>query len=195
MKFKKKKVVKYRGSKTHGGGAMKKRRGAGNRGGRGMAGSGKRGDAKNPTTQKIKRYFGKYGFSSIKKTRTNKLKSINVERLQNILPRLLEKKQAEKKNNVVFVDLKNLGYGKLLGSGNIKSKVEINVDFASKKAIEKVQSKGGKVNVLVVKQEKPKKEVKKKPKEEVVEELVKEEVKKEKSEEKVEEKPKKEVKE
>ena len=39
-----KKVGKYRGSKTHGGGHMKKRRGAGNRGGRGMAGTGKRAD-------------------------------------------------------------------------------------------------------------------------------------------------------
>ena len=47
---KSKKKLKYRGSKTHGCGSMKKRRGAGHRGGRGAAGSGKRGD-----TKKIKR--------------------------------------------------------------------------------------------------------------------------------------------
>ena len=58
-----KKVKKYRGSKTHGGGSMKKRRGAGNRGGRGNAGSGKRGDAKKGRyVGKIKHYFGKRGF-------------------------------------------------------------------------------------------------------------------------------------
>ena len=42
-----KKVRKYRGSKTHGGGHMKKRRGSGNRGGFGKAGTGKRADQKN----------------------------------------------------------------------------------------------------------------------------------------------------
>ncbi|MBD3259575.1 50S ribosomal protein L15, partial [Candidatus Woesearchaeota archaeon] len=41
MKRKSKKVKKMRGSKTHGGGNMR-RRGAGNRGGRGNAGTGKR---------------------------------------------------------------------------------------------------------------------------------------------------------
>src|SRR3989338_2045713 len=46
---KQKKVVRYRGSHTHGGGAKKKRRGAGNRGGRGMAGSGKRAGQIKPT--------------------------------------------------------------------------------------------------------------------------------------------------
>ena len=51
-----------RGSKTHGCGSMKKRRGAGNRGGRGMAGTGKRADQNKPSIWKNKKYFGKYGF-------------------------------------------------------------------------------------------------------------------------------------
>ena len=42
MANKRKKVNKYRGHTTHGGGHRKKRRGAGSRGGRGRAGSGKR---------------------------------------------------------------------------------------------------------------------------------------------------------
>ena len=40
------KRVRQRGSKTHGWGAKKKHRGKGNRGGKGMAGSGKRADSK-----------------------------------------------------------------------------------------------------------------------------------------------------
>src|SRR3989338_8460072 len=40
--IRRKKVVKYRGSRSHGGGSGKKRRGAGSRGGKGMAGTGKR---------------------------------------------------------------------------------------------------------------------------------------------------------
>ena len=45
---------------------MKKRRGAGNRGGRGMAGSGKRADQKKPTILKLygSSYFGKRGEKS-----------------------------------------------------------------------------------------------------------------------------------
>ena len=39
--YKRKKVTKYRGSVTHGGGSRKKRRGAGSIGGRGNAGTGK----------------------------------------------------------------------------------------------------------------------------------------------------------
>jgi len=74
MKFKRKKVTKQRGSKTHGWGAMKKHRGAGNRGGRGMAGTGKRGDAKKPSIQKNKKYFGKYGFKSLKKRKIENYK-------------------------------------------------------------------------------------------------------------------------
>lgn len=66
MIIKRKKSERYRGSQTHGGGAKKKRRGAGNRGGRGMAGSGKRADQKKPTILKNygNSYFGKRGFSS-----------------------------------------------------------------------------------------------------------------------------------
>ena len=62
---KRKKVTKQRGSKTHGWGSMKKHRGAGNRGGRGKAGTGKRADTKKPTIINLfgaKGYFGKKGF-------------------------------------------------------------------------------------------------------------------------------------
>ncbi len=161
--FKRKKPSRLRGSKTHGYGAMKKHRGAGSRGGRGMAGSGKRGDAKKPSINKDKNYFGKHGFKSIK-ARTNNVKKVNIDKLEQMLPKLFENKQAEKKGNIIFIDLKKLGCDKLLGSGKIKSKLEINVDYASKKAVEKIAKAGGKVNVLVVKKEKPKKEEKKKEK-------------------------------
>ena len=52
MKIKKgKKSVKMRGKKmgSHGGGARKKRKGSGHRGGKGMSGSGKRSDQKKNT--------------------------------------------------------------------------------------------------------------------------------------------------
>ena len=57
---KRKKDSRARGQWTHGGGSKKKRRGAGNRGGRGHSGSGKRGDAKKQIYLKKKNYFGKF---------------------------------------------------------------------------------------------------------------------------------------
>ena len=51
-----KKVGKYRAKTTHGGGHRKKRTGAGSRGGRGLAGSGKRAGHQ---VQKIWKRFGK----------------------------------------------------------------------------------------------------------------------------------------
>ena len=49
---KRKKNTRMRAKTTHGYGSMKKNRGAGNRGGRGMAGSGKRADQIKPTILK-----------------------------------------------------------------------------------------------------------------------------------------------
>ncbi len=173
MKFKKKKIKKQRGSKTHGYGSMKKHRGAGNRGGRGLAGTGKRGDAKKPSINK-KRYFGKYGFKGKKR---KKRKIINIKDIEQILPKLVEKKQAEKKGNTFIIDLKKLGYDKLLSGGNVKNKLEIGVDFASKNAIEKIQKNNGKVNILKGKKAKKEKERaknKEEPSEEKTEEKEKE---------------------
>ena len=127
MTYKRSKSSRHRGSHTHGGGAMKKRRGAGSRGGRGNAGSGKRGDVKKPSYWKDKNYFGKQGFSPINK------KVVNAINLSD-----LDKYEGE-------VNLKEMGYHKLLGAGNLTKKLTIKVDYASKKAVEKVESAGGKV--------------------------------------------------
>jgi large subunit ribosomal protein L15 len=146
MMQKRKKVSKYRGSKTHGCGSMKKRRGAGNRGGRGMAGSGKRADQKKPSILKEygSSYFGKKGFASKNK---EKIRSINVGDLENKLITLLKKELAKNENGIIKIDLSKLKFNKLLGAGKITRKFEINVDQASKMAIEKIEKIGGKVNV------------------------------------------------
>lgn len=138
MRFKRKKVRKYRGSKTHGGGSMKKRRGSGHRGGRGMAGTGKRADTKKPTIINLygNDYFGKFGFTS--KSRV-KIKAINIGKLQELYEKGIVK------NDII---LSELGYNKLLGSGLVNIKFNIKVDFASKGAIEKIKKAGGNVEVL-----------------------------------------------
>lgn len=129
-----KKLSRMRGSGTHSGGDKKKRRGAGHRGGRGRAGSGKRGDAKKPRYWKAGR-AGPKGFIS---RNTVKVKAINTGDIN----LLVENKKIEKK-----IDLGSLGYTKLLSKGSLKYPIEITVDAATPKAIEKVTAAGGKVNV------------------------------------------------
>ncbi len=127
-----KKVKKYRGSRTHGGGSRKKRRGSGNRGGYGNAGTGKRADHKKFTILKEHglAYFGKRGFK--RKALTKKIKAINISQLPEN-PKL---------------NLKELGFNKLLGKGSPKLKYQITVDSCSRKAKEKIEKAGGQVTTL-----------------------------------------------
>lgn len=143
---KRKKVVKYRGSHTHGGGAKKKRRGAGNRGGRGMAGSGKRADQKKQSILKLygKEYFGKKGFK-IPQKKKKILKAINLSYLEEILKDLLDKRLIKREGEKYHIKLKEVGYDKLLGTGKATKELHVIAKHFSKKAKEKIESKKGSV--------------------------------------------------
>ena len=142
---KRKKVVKYRGSLTHGGGAKKKRRGAGHRGGRGMAGSGKRADQKKPTILKLygSSYFGKRGFR-VPGKKNNKFEPVNLGYLNQILADLLQEGKIKKEGNKYIVELNKIGYHKVLGKGDITNQVHI-IGKVSSKAKEKIEAKKGSV--------------------------------------------------
>jgi len=142
---KRKKNSRQRGSKTHGWGAMKKHRGAGNRGGRGMAGTGKRSDSKKPSIWN-KRYFGKRGFKS--KKQGAKIKSFNLLDIEDNLDSLLKNKIIVKENDFYNIDAQKLGFNKLLSSGKVMNKLKIKVVFASKNAINKVKAAGGEVSLV-----------------------------------------------
>jgi large subunit ribosomal protein L15 len=138
---KRKKVSRYRGSMTHGCGSKKKRRGSGNKGGKGMAGSGKRSDSKKPTIWKEK-YFGKRGFVS---KNARDIKVINISYLDENIARLSSQNLVNKEGEFFSVDLKKLGFDKLLSSGKATNKYKIKTRYASKKAIEKIKKNGGEV--------------------------------------------------
>ena len=122
-----KKISRQRGSKTHGCGSKKKARGSGNRGGTGMAGTGKRAQQKKPTILKyFPDYFGKHGFNSIRRIESN---VINIKDLPS-------KEE---------VNLTDLGYDKLLSQGTPKIKYKITVSSCSPKAKEKIEKAGGSV--------------------------------------------------
>ena len=142
--YKRKKNTRQSGSKTHGWGAKKKHRGAGNRGGRGMAGSGKRADTTKPSLWK-KKYFGKFGFK--KKNVREKIKAINISYLEEKLNSLLNKKLISKEGDFYIIDTGKLGFNKLLSQGKVLNKFKIKVPYASKKAIEKVKNSGGEINL------------------------------------------------
>lgn len=167
------KVKKFRGSRTCGGGSHKKRRGAGHRGGRGNAGVHKHKYLKFLKLEKLGLYeFGKHGFTrpravveevSREKTLKQRLRElreqgkldektyrilksrseINVGDLDTIVETLATLGLAEKREGKFFIDLSNLGYSKLLGSGSVNRAIEVKVENATAKAVEKLKAAGG----------------------------------------------------
>ncbi len=139
-----KKVVKYRGQTSHGCGHHKKRRGAGSRGGRGRAGSGKRAGHK-----KYGIVLGRHGF--IPRRSFGAGQAINLSYFtENRLLQLVKEGEISKKDDVYQVNLNQLGYDKLLSTGVITVKVAFIVKYCSKKASEKVSSTGGNVKLITV---------------------------------------------
>jgi large subunit ribosomal protein L15 len=149
--YKRKKNSRLRGSKTHGWGAMKKHRGAGNRGGRGKAGTGKRGDSKKPSIWANPRYFGKYGFIPKNSVKYN---PVNISFLEEKLASLVASGMAKESSGGYAVNLKELGFNKLLSGGKATRKYVITAPYASKNAVEKIRSAGGDVVGLLAKREK-----------------------------------------
>ncbi|MBD3263275.1 50S ribosomal protein L15 [Candidatus Woesearchaeota archaeon] len=134
-----------RGSRTHGWGEGKKHRGAGSRGGRGRAGTGKRGAQKlTKYLSKKQKTIGKVGFRQ-RKPKTKKLNPINLRDIEQKLDKWLANKQITKKGDVFVVDLKKLGYTKVLSQGKITKKIKLICNKASKAAKEKVKAAGGEI--------------------------------------------------
>lgn len=139
---KRKKNSRQRGSHTHGWGSKKKHRGAGNRGGRGMAGSGKRADTIKPSLWK-ERYFGKRGF--VKKGILRGIMQVNIMNIEENFHKLLKDKIISKEGDTYIFDISKAGYNKLLGNGKVTRKYRIRAEHASKSVVEKIKKAGGEV--------------------------------------------------
>jgi len=133
-----KKAVGQRGKTNHGHGARKKWKKSGHKGGIGMAGTGKRADHKKTLINKLygNDYFGKQGITSRGTEKDRRLK-VNVGDIERNL----------KKFKVVegWIDLSNV---KILGKGEITSKVKIKALEASKTAAEKIRGAGGELKLV-----------------------------------------------
>src|SRR3989344_1914455 len=141
--YKRKKVGKYRGGSTHGGGARKKRRGAGSRGGRGNAGSGKRAGHMRMRYVKAGHILGKHGFTS---KNVSVVKAVNLSYFtSDRVAKLVKQGKAHKEGNVYAINLAELGYNKLLGTGTTSVKLKLTVESCSAGVAEKISESGGEV--------------------------------------------------
>lgn len=125
---KEKKHRKFRGRRTYHG-SHKKARGGGNRGGRGKAGL-----HKHKWSYVVKYepdHFGKVGF---RPPRQREVKSINLSELDKIA----------KEKNLEKINVLELGYEKVLGTGNLSKPLTIEAKIFSKKALKKIEEAGGK---------------------------------------------------
>lgn len=138
---KSKKSKKWRGNTTHGHGARKKWRGSGQRGGVGMAGTGKRADQRKSLILKLfgNNYFGKQGITS-RNTKKKENDVMNLLYIQKNIDSLL-KKYGKGKELV-------LSNYKILGEGELKEKITIKARAFSESAKEKIESAGGKAIII-----------------------------------------------
>ena len=146
------------GRRGKGWGFHKKHRGKGSHGGKGMAGTGKKGGAKITfRTKYFPDYFGKHGFVSQKKLKS-KIEPINLNEIAEKLNILIKKGEAKKTSSGIEIKMKNY---KVLGAGECTEKLIITCFDCSKSAKEKIEKAGGKVvliNLSDVKKEEIKKE-------------------------------------
>jgi len=137
MPHKLRKTRKYRGSRTHGWGRIGQHRGAGCRGHRKV---GRHKHLWSYVAAHEPNYFGKHGFNSPQSIHL-KENLINISTLDEIS----EKISVEKEKGKLYVDLTNLGFTKLLGTGKLTKKLTVNVPSCSKSAADKIKRAGGEV--------------------------------------------------
>jgi len=136
------KKKRQRGSRTHGGGSHKNRRGAGHRGGRGAAGRDK---------HEFHNYepLGKHGF-----TRPDKVKddvvTVDVQKLDEDAALLAAEGVAEETDGGYAIDARDVAEDghdadavKVLGSGQVRNELDVVADAFSASAREKLAEAGG----------------------------------------------------
>lgn len=128
------------GSRTRGRG-HKKGRGAGLRGGRGNAGCHK---TKRIMYERVGRVWGAHGFKR-PQTVVKANNAINLKAIEESAIEWVDQGNASKKGKTITIDLKKMGYDKLLGTGVPSQAYKITISAASAKAVEKVEAAGGEI--------------------------------------------------
>lgn len=87
-------------------------------------------------------YVGKKGFTSVGQKK-GEGSVLNIGQLSAMVDRLISEKKAQVEGPKVSVNLTQLGFAKLLGSGSISRAVKVRIDRCSESAIEKLKKAGG----------------------------------------------------
>ncbi len=144
MKVKRrKKNTRYRGSRMNRRGYKNRTKGSGNQGGKGMAGTGKRGDQKKTLVLNL------YGNNYFKKDRTTskarKMPSMSLRTIVEKLSTFVKKGVAKETSGKYEI---NLDKFKVIGNEELKMKLIIRARAASESALASVKAAGGEI-VLV----------------------------------------------
>ncbi len=140
-----KRVRKRRGYRTHGWGIVRTHRKSGMRGGVGNAAP--KSHHKLLVIKGKRPPIGKRGFI-VPSVVVEDVTTINLSHLEAMLPTLVKEEKITKKEKAYEINLSELGYSKLLAQGQITEIMNISVEYASERAIEKVKAVGGKVKLL-----------------------------------------------
>jgi large subunit ribosomal protein L15 len=140
------KKKRQRGSRTHGGGTHKNRRGAGHRGGRGRAGRSK---------HEFHNYepIGKHGFKRPESAK-DEVVEVTVRELDENAARYVAEGRAEETDGGYRIDARDVvedGYEadvvKVLGGGQVRNELAVVADAFTAGAVEKLESGGGSVSL------------------------------------------------
>jgi len=144
-----------RGTRTQGYGRVGQHRKGGQRAGKGKTTQWKKSKKSYYLKQKELGFpdpdwdFGKKGFKRPQDiNRIYHVNALNLKDLDSKIEDLTLKNVATKTGNTYTINLKDINIQKILGRGDINKKINLTVDKASKRAIEKIESAGGKVTLL-----------------------------------------------
>ncbi|MFA9517521.1 uL15m family ribosomal protein [Halopenitus sp. H-Gu1] len=133
---------RQRGSRTHGGGTHKNRRGAGHRGGRGAAGRSKH-------EQHNYEPLGKYGFKRPEGTQLD-VREVTVQELDENAALYVADELAEEDGETTVIDARDVAEDgheadvvKVLGSGQVRGELRVTADAFSAGARELIEEAGG----------------------------------------------------
>ena len=133
---------RQRGSRTHGGGTHKNRRGAGHRGGRGAAGRSK---------HEFHNYgpLGKHGFKRPEDAKTDVLE-VKAQKLDEDAALYVADGLAEEDGDAYVIDARDVvddGHDadvvKVLGGGQVRNELHVTADAFTAGAVEGIESAGG----------------------------------------------------
>lgn len=141
MPHKLRKTRKMRGSRTHGYGRVGQHRRPSAKNRR-KAGRGKH--LWSYVLRYEPDYFGKKGFISLKSLRREE-RVVNVGELEGIAEKLAAQKKLARRGRKLLLDLEELGYTKLLGTGEVTKPLLVKVGAYSKMAAKKIEAAGGQI--------------------------------------------------